>query len=507
MNHYVDKDALQEFTTKLHNKQKTIFASKTDVGSPLVAATADAMTDTDKIYVYVGSETGYAYGDWYYYNGEEWTDGGVYNAVAIVTDTTLTESGVSADAKTVGDAITNAKKLVNDDDTPDTHLDITATEGLNYYISGGKLKSNSNSARASSALFTIPNGYNYMIILAISGFAVCCHEVTTAQNNASTIVSWTRPGRIIKINHNYRYVLQGAMRDLTSAVVLPANNVIAKVFLFKDIPNQFLYPFYDTYKNPPLDLLFYKSGNLSAQGIATDGTNILVCSNKGFMDLVDIKTKAVVKTVTFTQDYYGHMNDATYYDGKYYVPAMLATGEIYVFDASTLELLDTIIAVDDNGNAYSVWRLSYDKVNNKFYSAYNGSNTEKYFVYDTSFTYQSTISLEGSTSIDGSNQTYRQGMLTDGVYIYECNTSHDFAFSFIEIYRISGEYVGVIYVDDVANHELEGLAYDWDHDIMYLSYTNRQADPYDRGYKITRINIKSQPNIPKIISYITDVLM
>ena len=55
------------------------------VGSPLVAATAAAMTNQSKVYVYTGSEAGYTSGHWYYYNGAEWTDGGVYNAVAVPT--------------------------------------------------------------------------------------------------------------------------------------------------------------------------------------------------------------------------------------------------------------------------------------------------------------------------------------------------------------------------------------------------------------------------------------
>lgn len=52
------------------------------VGSPLTASTASAMTDTSRIYVYVGSQSGYNNGHWYYYNGTAWTDGGVYNSIA-----------------------------------------------------------------------------------------------------------------------------------------------------------------------------------------------------------------------------------------------------------------------------------------------------------------------------------------------------------------------------------------------------------------------------------------
>lgn len=47
-------------------------------GTPVVALTASDMVDTDSIYVYVGNETGYTYGDWYYYNGSQWVDSGQY---------------------------------------------------------------------------------------------------------------------------------------------------------------------------------------------------------------------------------------------------------------------------------------------------------------------------------------------------------------------------------------------------------------------------------------------
>lgn len=75
------------------------------VGSPLVAATKAAMTDTSKVYVYTGSETGMTAGNWYYYNGSAWTSGGVYNSVAVETDATLSIEGDPADAKAAGHAI------------------------------------------------------------------------------------------------------------------------------------------------------------------------------------------------------------------------------------------------------------------------------------------------------------------------------------------------------------------------------------------------------------------
>lgn len=102
---YVDKNALQDYTTKLIAKEKTIFATKNEVGSPLVASTVAGMTDHDKIYIYVGSETGYTSGNWYYWNGTAWTSGGIYNSEGFVLDDTLTSATLPAQAKAVGDKV------------------------------------------------------------------------------------------------------------------------------------------------------------------------------------------------------------------------------------------------------------------------------------------------------------------------------------------------------------------------------------------------------------------
>lgn len=90
-------------------QQYATYAKYEAFGSPLVAATAAAMTDKTRVYVYTGSETGKTAGHWYYWNGSAWTDGGVYNSQGINTDTTLTLSGMAADSKATGDQITAIK--------------------------------------------------------------------------------------------------------------------------------------------------------------------------------------------------------------------------------------------------------------------------------------------------------------------------------------------------------------------------------------------------------------
>ena len=82
-------------------------------GSPLVASTVAGMTDHDKVYVYVGSETGYTSGNWYYWDGSAWASGGVYNSVAVQTDTTLTLSGAAADSAKVGQELSDLRSQIS----------------------------------------------------------------------------------------------------------------------------------------------------------------------------------------------------------------------------------------------------------------------------------------------------------------------------------------------------------------------------------------------------------
>lgn len=63
------------------------------------------MIDKNKIYVYIGSETGMTNGNWYYWNGSVWTSGGIWNAVAVETDKTLSVEDKAADGKAAGSLV------------------------------------------------------------------------------------------------------------------------------------------------------------------------------------------------------------------------------------------------------------------------------------------------------------------------------------------------------------------------------------------------------------------
>ena len=89
-------------------------ANKDDYGSPLKAKTVAEMTDKKKVYVYVGTETGYINGNWYTWEETAWVSGGVYNSAAIQTDKTLTQSDKAADSAIVGQQIGALKESLKD---------------------------------------------------------------------------------------------------------------------------------------------------------------------------------------------------------------------------------------------------------------------------------------------------------------------------------------------------------------------------------------------------------
>lgn len=139
--------------TSEENAETAAATAQTRYGSPLVAQTAEEMVEQNRVYVYTGSETGYTAGHWYYHNGTEWVDGGVYNGSAVNTDTTLTQSGMAADAKAVGDELSTIKEDLNN------KLNVTEiefTHGAYIKTDGSTVDVNSPVANASYRYAVVP---------------------------------------------------------------------------------------------------------------------------------------------------------------------------------------------------------------------------------------------------------------------------------------------------------------------------------------------------------------
>lgn len=173
MKYYLDQGGLTTFAQKLTDKLRSIFATKSEIGTPLVAAEAAGMTDTAKIYVYTGSETGYTSGDWYYHDGSAWQDGGIYNSTAFTSDTTLTIPGAAADAKVTGDkieAVSGALNVTYTDPGIFVKGAISSSDGANTDTDSARLNRFRTEGYLAKnvAAVSVLDGYKY-VLLAYSG--------------------------------------------------------------------------------------------------------------------------------------------------------------------------------------------------------------------------------------------------------------------------------------------------------------------------------------------------
>ena len=101
----------------------TIDELRAMVGTPLVATNTSQMTDHTKIYVYTGSQAGYTYGHWYYWDGSAWADGGVYNSGAV--DNAMSTSSTNAVQNKVITAYVTARVNLYSDVVPNTSQTLT----------------------------------------------------------------------------------------------------------------------------------------------------------------------------------------------------------------------------------------------------------------------------------------------------------------------------------------------------------------------------------------------
>ena len=173
-------------------------------------------------------------------------------------------------------------------------------------------------------------------------------------------------------------------------------------------------------------------------------------------------------TYSFTGNAYGHMNDLAYNpnNGYIYCASMNNTGEVYVFDPANMSLVNTVYALDANGNPYGMSNLAFNRSTNQFVSIY--SNNQEMYFYNTSFQYVKHIAITNYYS-----SGTRQGGETDGTYFYHV-VSPNSNNSVIVPYTLGGvRATDPIPVYPSSSPEFEAMCFDWINKRYFLqSYAN-----------------------------------
>lgn len=180
-------------------------ANKDDYGSPLKAKTVAEMTDKKKVYVYVGTETGYINGNWYTWEETAWVSGGVYNSAAIQTDKTLTQSDKAADSAIVGQQIGELKESLKDINVDTDKTLKIENKAADAKITGEKIETLDNSKISKPVKDGQPsNGTDGQILQTNGDGTVKWHDFTTTKElntlSSETVYDMYKTDGLIKGN-------------------------------------------------------------------------------------------------------------------------------------------------------------------------------------------------------------------------------------------------------------------------------------------------------------------
>lgn len=217
-------------------------------------------------------------------------------------------------------------------------------------------------------------------------------------------------------------------------------------------------------------------GNTQGSCIDDDGNIYTVFYAVGAIVKYNIYTGEET-TYSFTANLYGHANSLTYNPntGYVYVASMKTTGEVYVLDPSNSMAVAAIkYALKGDGTALTPWCMAYDRNTRRFYLQSAGV----LYQYDDDF---NLVDYSVTFDIDDWGGT-RQGMETDGTYIYGVSYGQNYLY----VFDLTGTLVTTVNCTALTQ-EPEELMYDWNSGIFYIQ---QNAGHDTGGANILFANIK-----------------
>lgn len=251
---------------------------------------------------------------------------------------------------------------------------------------------------------------------------------------------------------------------------------------------------------PEIPLQFYAHGNVCQAGTFIGN---LFCyfrnTSSGTVGwrAIDIINKNVYYGTVPTPDGFtsamealGHCNDITYnpITGKLYVATLDASTPVAELNvtitdnAPSFMFTNHIITKDSQNNIFIPSGIAYDRTNDCYYTfEQNTDETSGYFIkFDNNFTYVSDIIVD--TTI---KKRVRQGIETDGVYIYlgQADNTTERLTPTIQKYGIAdGLCVGIRRLYLIEGQELEGVGYHWETKTFWIN--NNVKTPYPKETKV-----------------------